>query len=46
MLGFKSFRSVQIILSEIELMHIIRKGQFDFMGSKDSVGSSLHQLVS
>lgn len=45
MLGFKSFRSTQIILSGIELMHMIREGQFDFMGSKDSVGS-LYQLVS
>ena len=45
MLGFKSFRSAQIILSGIELMHMIRKDQFDFMGSNDSVGS-LYQLVS
>ena len=43
MLGFKSFRSAQIILSGIELMHMIRKDQFDFMGSNDSVGS-LYQL--
>lgn len=45
MLGFKSFRSALIILSGIELMHMMRKGQFDFMGSKDSIGS-LYQLVS
>lgn len=45
MLGFKSFRLAQIILSGIELMHMIRKDQFDFMGSNDSVGS-LYQLVS
>lgn len=30
MLGFKSFRSAKIILSGIELMHMIRKKQFDF----------------
>lgn len=35
MLGFKSFRSAQIILSGIELMHMMRKGQFDFQGSSD-----------
>lgn len=29
MLGFKEFRSAQIILSGIELMHMIRKGQFN-----------------
>lgn len=29
MLGFKTFRSAQIILSGIELMHMIRKGQFN-----------------
>ena len=45
MLGFKSFRSAQIILSGIELMHMIRKDQIDFMGSNDSVGS-LYRLVS
>ena len=35
MLGFKAFRSAQIILSGIELMHMMRKGQFDFQGSSD-----------
>lgn len=45
MLGFKSFRSAQIILSGIELMHMIRKDQFNFMESSDSIGS-LYQLVS
>lgn len=44
MLGFKSFRSAQIILSGIELMHMMRKGQFDFQGSSDSIGL-LYQLV-
>lgn len=44
MLDFKSFRSAQIILSGIELMHMMRKGQFDFKGSSDSIGS-LYQLV-
>lgn len=40
----QSFRSAQIILSGIELMHMMRKGQFDFKGSSDSIGS-LYQLV-
>lgn len=44
-LGFKSFRSAQIILSGIELMHMMRKGQFDFMESNNSIGS-LYQLIS
>jgi putative transposase len=39
MLGLKSFRSAQIILSGIELMHMMRKDQFNFMGSNDSIGS-------
>lgn len=30
MLGFKSFRSARIILSGIELMHMIKKKQFNF----------------
>lgn len=44
-LGIKSFRSTQIILSGIELMHMMMKGQFDFIGSNASV-VSLYQLVS
>lgn len=28
MLGFKSFRSAQILLAGIELMHMLRKNQF------------------
>lgn len=29
MLGFKLFRRVQTILAGIELIHMIRKGQYD-----------------
>jgi len=29
MLGFKRFRSAPVTISAIELMHRIRKGQFD-----------------
>ena len=32
MLGFKSFRSAQAVLAGIELMHMIRKGQFMMRG--------------
>ncbi len=32
MLGFKSFRAARAILAGIELMHMIRKGQFNMMG--------------
>jgi transposase-like protein len=32
MLGFKSFRAVQAVLAGIELMHVIRKGQFMLEG--------------
>jgi len=32
MLGFKSFRSAQAVLAGIELMHMIRKGQFMMEG--------------
>jgi putative transposase len=31
-LAFKSFRSVQAVLAGIELMHMIRKGQFNMAG--------------
>lgn len=32
MLGFSSFRRAQTILAGIELVHMIRKGQFDHPG--------------
>lgn len=32
MLGFKSFRSAQAVLADIELMHMIRKGQYMMEG--------------
>jgi putative transposase len=35
MLGFKSFRSAQAVLAGIELMHMIRKGQFKIEGYDD-----------
>jgi putative transposase len=35
MLGFKSFRAAQAVLAGIELMHMIRKGQFNMAGCGD-----------
>ncbi|MEG2566806.1 MAG: DDE-type integrase/transposase/recombinase [Acinetobacter sp.] len=34
MLGFKSFRRAQTILAGIELLHIIRKGQYQHLQSE------------
>ena len=34
MLSFKSFRSASSVLAGIELMHMIRKGQFDIPGAE------------
>nr|WP_315475754.1 IS6 family transposase [uncultured Undibacterium sp.] len=35
MLGFKSFKAAKSVLSGIELMHMIRKGQSHFAGSEE-----------
>jgi putative transposase len=35
MLGFKSFRSAKITLQDIELMHMIEKGQMISADSQD-----------
>ena len=47
MLGFKRFRSAAVILSGIELMHRIRKGQFDLtsMHLKDTASPSIWMAV-
>ena len=45
MLCLKTFHTAKIMLAGIELMHMIKKGQFDFLKSKDSVGS-MYQLLS
>jgi hypothetical protein len=34
MLNFKSFRSASSVLAGIELIHMIRKGQFDIDGAE------------
>ena len=47
MLGFKRFRSAAITISGIELMHRIRKGQFNLraLGLKDTATSSVWNVV-
>ncbi|MGF6935020.1 hypothetical protein OKW41_004182 [Paraburkholderia sp. UCT70] len=47
MLGFKRFRNAVVTLSGIELMHRIRKGQFDLTGVhlKDITSPSIWMAV-
>ena len=47
MLGFKRFRSAATTISGIELMHRIRKGQFDLcaLGLKDTAAPSVWNAV-
>lgn len=47
MLGFKTFRCARILLGGIELMHRIRKGQFDLcaLGLKDTAPPSVWNAV-
>jgi transposase-like protein len=47
MLGFKAFHSAAVTLSSIELMHRIRKGQFDLtsMHLKDTTSPSIWMAV-
>jgi putative transposase len=47
MLGFKRFRSAATTISGIELMHCIRKGQFDLraLGLKDATAPSVWNAV-
>ncbi|MCX5545862.1 IS6 family transposase [Paraburkholderia sp. CNPSo 3076] len=47
MLGFKRFRNAAITLSGIELVHRIRKGQFDLakLGLKDTTAPAVWEVV-
>ena len=47
MLGFKRFRSAAVTISGIELMHRIRKGQFDLraLRLKDTAAPSVWNAV-
>ena len=44
MLGFKTFRCARILLAGIEVMHMIRKGQFG--ASKDRASSAANPFYS
>jgi putative transposase len=45
MMGFKDFRCARIILSGIEIMHMIRKGQLNDDGSAQTVADRFYPLV-
>jgi putative transposase len=46
MLGFKSFRAASNVLAGVELMHMIRKGQFDIgTGTKMSFADQFYALA-
>jgi hypothetical protein len=46
MLGVKDFRCARIILSGIEVMHMIRKGQMEVKeGSRPSVAAQFYSLI-
>lgn len=45
MLGFKSFRAAASVLAGIELMHMIRKGQFAVRGAGRSVTDQFYALA-
>ena len=45
MLGFKSFRAARAILSGIELMHMIHKGQFMLAGEDTSFADQFYALA-
>ena len=45
MLGFKSFRAGRAILAGIELMHMVRKGQFMLKGKGTSFADQFYALA-
>ena len=45
MMGFKDFRCARIILSGIEIMHMIRKGQMTGHGVAQTAAAQLYSLV-
>ena len=44
MLGFKSFRCARAVIAGIETMHMIKKGQFEFV--QDEASSAADKLYS
>jgi transposase-like protein len=45
MMGFKDFRCARIILSGIETMHMIRKGQMKDNGVPQTAAAQFYSLV-
>ncbi len=45
MMGFKSFQCARIILSGIEMMHMIRKGQMQHVGDTRTAAEQFYSLV-
>ena len=45
MMGFKDFRYTRIILSDIEVMNMIRKGQMKDDGVAQTVASQFYSLM-
>jgi len=45
MMGFKNFRCARIILSGIEVMHMIRKGQMHDDGAAKSAAVQFYSLI-
>ncbi len=45
MMGFKDFRCARIILSGIEIMHMIRKGQMRHDGVAKTVADQFYSLA-
>jgi hypothetical protein len=45
MLGFKNFRCARILLSGIELMHMIAKGQMEGSGIRNTRAEQFYSLV-
>ncbi|SAL81923.1 integrase catalytic region [Caballeronia choica] len=45
MVGFENFWCVRVILSGIEVMHMIRKGQIQDNGSPKSAAQQFYSLV-
>lgn len=44
-MGFKDFRCARIILSRIETMHMIRKGQMKDGGNSRTAAEKFHFLI-
>ncbi len=45
MMGFKNFRCARLILSGIEIMHMVRKGQIKDGGVNQTVAAQFYSLV-